>query len=212
MRSIWIWSAVFLSTLSLRRATLVSISIVACVPCFLSTLSLRRATANLYSADKLIVAFYPRSPCGERLAWQNRYTHLGYFLSTLSLRRATDKGFLLFPCGWPFYPRSPCGERRKRQKPDLPIGGSFYPRSPCGERPHRLLQFCFLRTFYPRSPCGERQWVCDEVDLERGVVLSTLSLRRATRNFLPMPKAGFVVLSTLSLRRATAPRRVGGQQ
>ena len=55
----------FLSTLSLRRATICGRSATTCAR-FLSTLSLRRATgAALWRADRL-ADFYPRSPCGER--------------------------------------------------------------------------------------------------------------------------------------------------
>ena len=55
--------------------------------------------------------FYPRSPCGERLAYFQPHALSVLFLSTLSLRRATR-----FQCGAiqhnkDFYPRSPCGER-----------------------------------------------------------------------------------------------------
>ena len=102
----------FLSTLSLRRATQAiypiqhlpkSISIHALLAesdycsCtvhnhrsrFLSTLSLRRATR------------------GQRPSWG------GYlFLSTLSLRRATETLIILPKQLDNFYPRSPCGERR----------------------------------------------------------------------------------------------------
>ena len=80
--------ASFLSTLSLRRATLVgefvdrvlAISIHALLAesdqigafhrgdsaAFLSTLSLRRATRFLRSGRMMRRYFYPRSPCGER--------------------------------------------------------------------------------------------------------------------------------------------------
>ena len=57
---------------------------------FLSTLSLRRATSaieNQYSAEE---NFYPRSPCGERPIFAVRPYDAPIFLSTLSLRRATD--------------------------------------------------------------------------------------------------------------------------
>ena len=78
---------------------------------FLSTLSLRRATVNTSLALSALGDFYPRSPCGERLngdvllsCFDNFYPRspcgerLGgareefaakIFLSTLSLRRAT---------------------------------------------------------------------------------------------------------------------------
>ena len=56
------------------------------------------------------------------------------FLSTLSLRRAT----LLYAMGHhrhcDFYPRSPCGERPLANCTKIYAFGDFYPRSPCGER------------------------------------------------------------------------------
>ena len=84
---------------------------------------------------------------------------------------------------------------------------------------------CTIRHFYPRSPCGERHRII--VNLSRtATFLSTLSLRRATRNiinsnsnfthFYPRSPCGerparntsiagriTSFLSTLSLRRAT---------
>ena len=100
----------FLSTLSLRRATHLfassgvdfAISIHALLAesdgilahharkiiKFLSTLSLRRATSNESGEDADNGNFYPRSPCGERLAPEENPT------------QQTN-----------FYPRSPCGER-----------------------------------------------------------------------------------------------------
>ena len=102
---------VFLSTLSLRRATVVS-SAGTTGKSFLSTLSLRRATGFIIKARFHMVYFYPRSPCGER------HTHpIGVFvrvvfLSTLSLRRATTCLSACFVGVAYFYPRSPCGERR----------------------------------------------------------------------------------------------------
>ena len=80
---------------------------------FLSTLSLRRATLNQILPRGFHYHFYPRSPCGERLRWTtwNRPTHV--FLSTLSLRRATCGCFARCRFWAYFYPRSPCGERPK---------------------------------------------------------------------------------------------------
>ena len=58
---------------------------------FLSTLSLRRATCSAGSGFCRPRYFYPRSPCGERL--YDTYAKVlrvnEEFLSTLSLRRAT---------------------------------------------------------------------------------------------------------------------------
>ena len=81
---------------------------------FLSTLSLRRATLRVTSSTRSHPNFYPRSPCGERQRRTNcfeRYLQIsihallaesdfdppaepfkiGEFLSTLSLRRATEE-------------------------------------------------------------------------------------------------------------------------
>ena len=104
------WQKVFLSTLSLRRATF-ALSMAVNLLLFLSTLSLRRAT--LLSPVPLAWQpnFYPRSPCGERLDkrcklnWDNR-------ISIHALLAESDlKKFLLMCTIKHFYPRSPCGER-----------------------------------------------------------------------------------------------------
>ena len=56
---------------------------------FLSTLSLRRATIRHRIHHQLPNHFYPRSPCGERQNPKNEKARTSRFLSTLSLRRAT---------------------------------------------------------------------------------------------------------------------------
>ena len=109
---------------------------------FLSTLSLRRATLPQPLALHNGHNFYPRSPCGERpVPYHNRRPQQP-FLSTLSLRRATygDDGCHDLPRD--FYPRSPCGERLCSLE-FLQLRRYFYPRSPCGERPERPFH-CFL--------------------------------------------------------------------
>ena len=58
---------------------------------FLSTLSLRRATHQEWSGSQQPADFYPRSPCGERPSTTITITCTVLFLSTLSLRRATSK-------------------------------------------------------------------------------------------------------------------------
>ena len=80
---------------------------------FLSTLSLRRATPDRDQQDGNRPDFYPRSPCGERRSVSNTVTPPEPFLSTLSLRRATSKTGLQQAPIANFYPRSPCGERLK---------------------------------------------------------------------------------------------------
>ena len=56
---------------------------------FLSTLSLRRATLFWMLCLSPTSYFYPRSPCGERPRFLTILSAAVAFLSTLSLRRAT---------------------------------------------------------------------------------------------------------------------------
>ena len=190
---------------------------------FLSTLSLRRATVPTKISLYKLLNFYPRSPCGERQALQAFLSVFSVFLSTLSLRRATAPVVIFRMTLLYFYPRSPCGERRLKPR-QTRTDTNFYPRSPCGERQPTSGILCinplFLSTlslrratpsiqvqhlpksisihallaesdhgeitggydqsdFYPRSPCGER--LLSLLPLQRlSPFLSTLSLRRAT--------------------------------
>ena len=172
-------AALFLSTLSLRRAT---------PRCrqhsrarrFLSTLSLRRATISGLRHKCAIFYFYPRSPCGERLL---SILIIGFsgrvFLSTLSLRRATpviaemteDQSISIHAL---------LAESDSWTEAIAAKIGHFYPRSPCGERPRSWRLRPKTRYFYPRSPCGERRLsIAFKVII--CLFLSTLSLRRATK-------------------------------
>ena len=100
---------VFLSTLSLRRATLMwwqsNTTIKISIHALLAESDRHRIVDIIKSSH-----FYPRSPCGERQLWP-----VSIFVNTH------------------FYPRSPCGERPSRIRSSSIIT-YFYPRSPCGER------------------------------------------------------------------------------
>ena len=104
--------AAFLSTLSLRRATLPETAAVVPSRQFLSTLSLRRATPRTKSTRSRRPYFYPRSPCGERLrarAAEGQRPEI----SIHALLAESDKNEIAFSNDYRhFYPRSPCGERR----------------------------------------------------------------------------------------------------
>ena len=147
--------------------------------------------------------FYPRSPCGERLAPSSMYTRRKRFLSTLSLRRATQWHIAQSRNDSHFYPRSPCGERPLKATKNISFH-NFYPRSPCGERQRLRLIPIILQSsyFYPRSPCGERLRAGGR-SVSPQLFLSTLSLRRATNPLATVHTWKKVFLSTLSLRRAT---------
>ena len=112
----------FLSTLSLRRATPLQWAITRQYP-FLSTLSLRRATnRHCFLQQVACISIHALLAESDQLGAWYQCRH-GAFLSTLSLRRATFcvvLGQQMYNAD--FYPRSPCGER-----PDNPPGPSPEP-------------------------------------------------------------------------------------
>ena len=175
--SFWPFGRLFLSTLSLRRATCPSITVLHCKTLFLSTLSLRRATG----IQRLVAL-------------------LRQFLSTLSLRRATgDAWYIMRKCAISIHAllaESDGIASPSRVMRDISIHALL------AESDRLDLYACTMDGhFYPRSPCGERlpwhrpAWISS-------TFLSTLSLRRAT-NLPDLGGTGAEFLSTLSLRRAT---------
>ena len=80
---------------------------------FLSTLSLRRATLGNVAVVSRTWNFYPRSPCGERRqvkqTCQAKTSISIHALLAESDRQALSPELRVFY----FYPRSPCGERRR---------------------------------------------------------------------------------------------------
>ena len=147
---------IFLSTLSLRRAThnagplpTVCKDFYPRSPCGERRQTARRAVStNAISIHALLAEsdaprrgtatsrrdFYPRSPCGERPLAMGLSTKSIRFLSTLSLRRATLIRYRINAKYTNFYPRSPCGERHRHGVSIIVSDNHFYPRSPCGER------------------------------------------------------------------------------
>ena len=189
---------------------------------FLSTLSLRRATTRRCLRLSFFPHFYPRSPCGERLRGCPASSPRRYFYPRSPCGERPYSQHVTWPSGY-FYPRSPCGERLlTAYQSGLLL--DFYPRSPCGERLTIMLynttSLIFLSTLSLRrattSEVSERvplaisiHALLAESDLQlkppvqaHRQFLSTLSLRRATRLFFIVFDL-FRFLSTLSLRRAT---------
>ena len=187
---------IFLSTLSLRRATCQLFLTKSITALFLSTLSLRRATALetdrpparsisihalLAESDVQLVSFY---------------TPFWLFLSTLSLRRATRYSRSNKRCFFTFL--STLSLRRATsslsyfqnfarisihallaESDEFPDGSAKAPAN-----------------FYPRSPCGERRpCVLNSVAVDG--FLSTLSLRRATDGLLQLCLAGLISIHAL---------------
>ena len=168
---------------------------------FLSTLSLRRATSGktdnrhkttisihalLTESDAVTTVvvgpssdFYPRSPYGERP--DDLGDRLGnYCISIHALLTESD------------------GTKKLR----MPVPAYFYPRSPYGERPREREPASSQSSISIHALLTESDISALMLEVVKCVFLSTLSLRRATRaKSFRTPL--LVFLSTLSLRRAT---------
>ena len=146
----------FLSTLSLRRATLRETVPRGGHVIFLSTLSLRRATCQGQAGSAGYLHFYPRSPCGERLDKRCKFSwNDGISIHALLAESDSARPDIHRPCAISIH--ALLAESDVTSSTVIVILRNFYPRSPCGERPpNRRLCRC-NKNFYPRSPCGERQ-------------------------------------------------------
>ena len=107
-----ITSPIFLSTLSLRRATGLGVGVYLATEISIHAL-LAESDPLCDAGDCATAYFYPRSPCGERPFLFFVALKGQVFLSTLSLRRATTVTPMQAPPYNYFYPRSPCGERQR---------------------------------------------------------------------------------------------------
>ena len=147
---------------------------------FLSTLSLRRATLSQdYTEQPTDISIHALLAESDLDALCARCPGLK-FLSTLSLRRATTMRPWMQAAMTYFYPRSPCGERHGAELDihhnfPISIHALLAESDSAGqaEKPGN-------RDFYPRSPCGERPSARSLVASLSRQFLSTLSLRRAT--------------------------------
>ena len=90
---------------------------------FLSTLSLRRATMIHPLLCNAKSIFYPRSPCGERRFLLRLFSDLVLFYPRSP---CGERHYLIPRIGTlrnVFYPRSPCGERPDTLTDDVSTGG-----------------------------------------------------------------------------------------
>ena len=145
----------FLSTLSLRRATLPFGRLSMLTSLFLSTLSLRRATAPNRHPFRRSRNFYPRSPCGERLSSCLGKIMSVSFLSTLSLRRATPTQKAKAKANE--FLSTLSLRRATLNLPSSPIDKNISIHALLAESDHpKMSDHPHKTDFYPRSPCGER--------------------------------------------------------
>ena len=210
----------------MRRATAFIMTIITCIALFLSTLSLRRATIKGKDKPTQSKHFYPRSPCGERprtglTCGDGRNISIHALLAESDLTIST---IIQIPLD--FYPRSPCGERLYLIV--LLIRGALFlstlslRRATASEGAvagyqiisiHALLAesdanwfdlWGWAEYFYPRSPCGERH--LRVVDGSKSSIISIHALLAESDAFIMTIITCIAsFLSTLSLRRATEP-------
>ena len=112
---------------------------------FLSTLSLRRATTMRPWMQAAMTYFYPRSPCGERHGAELDIHH-NFPISIHALLAESDSaGQAEKPGNRDFYPRSPCGERPSARSLVASLSRQFL--STLSLRRATAGQFCPGRTF-----------------------------------------------------------------
>ncbi len=193
---------VFLSTLSLRRATALHRRVIGPHRKFLSTLSLRRATIVGPVTVVTDTHFYPRSPCGERRASSARHRAAPQ-ISIHALLAESDR-----------QRDSQCSTS------DISIhallaesDGSYHGGIDTVHISiHALLaESDFMGWIFGMHLCisihallAESDFVVDGHTVHITRFLSTLSLRRATPMTGPQKRRMSIFLSTLSLRRATS--------
>ena len=190
----------FLSTLSLRRATIKGKPSSPVIGISIHAL-LAESDTGKGPAVKGYWNFYPRSPCGERRCFYCRVQKGKRFLSTLSLRRATRRRLLGISQDYISIHALLAESDSQRSRSFLSISISIHALlaesdgrgpSPRSIRHNISIHALLAESDYHRA---DRVRACESF-------LSTLSLRRATN----IPKAhgsAFAFLSTLSLRRAT---------
>ena len=195
-------------------------------PPFLSTLSLRRATVRPRCRGCPAAYFYPRSPCGERPLVHQLRGLADVSISIHALLAESDRmtWILLYICQ-NFYPRSPCGERLFHFNHTILIQcisiHALLAESDATAAPG--ITACHIISIHALLAESDQSRVVSRQTVQR--FLSTLSLRRATyaplwynysiAHFYPRSPCGErhrerfhrsacpQFLSTLSLRRAT---------
>ena len=149
---------------------------------FLSTLSLRRATVLLFQLSCAFFDFYPRSPCGERPsspAELRRWCEISIHALLAESDEVLD---IAHSQSTYFYPRSPCGER-----PHLPVFAGCLPsisiHALLAESDYNQLDFRHKREISIHALLAESDVCHCTCSTPASVFLSTLSLRRATSIF-----------------------------
>ena len=170
---------------------------------FLSTLSLRRATLAGPSGPAFLFNFYPRSPCGERQTRRaSRQQPAGISIHALlaesdlinTYHRIFGEGISIHAL---------LAESDSRKKKNNPANQTFLSTlSLRRATTWHSVEYSFGKSISIHALLAESDRNEKVKYTSTGLFLSTLSLRRAT-GFIPRGQLPAPFLSTLSLRRAT---------
>ena len=209
----------FLSTLSLRRATHTFAPLLHDFVISIHAL-LAESDCPLFLPCWLLAYFYPRSPCGERRIrslgrraskpflstlslrratafCQPLLASVMQFLSTLSLRRATGRLAGYDAGNQNFYPRSPCGERRRIFSPLMTIPKFLSTLSLRRATTVGVIKVAVGQHFYPRSPCGERRVHYDNYNLHCVISIHALLAESDAANAVDQILPGHISIHAL---------------
>ena len=164
---------------------------------FLSTLSLRRATPSvLHSFRPLQISIHALLAESDRKI-RPVAPDISSFLSTLSLRRATRVLECTYNAYVDFYPRSPCGERRSA-RPETRRPDAISIHALLAESDYFVCQSAGAGWLISIHALLAESDV-DEIPYQRQInqFLSTLSLRRATLRVLDGSKSSIISIHAL---------------
>ena len=146
---------------------------------FLSTLSLRRATLSAELRVFRVDYFYPRSPCGERPFFLRKIT-ITVDISIHALLAESDLIAMLNSPHSQISIHALLAESDSRKSPPMCTIRHFYPRSPCGERRWLRCWQLAAQDISIHALLAESDLGSAAAELRMSRFLSTLSLRRAT--------------------------------
>ena len=114
---------IFLSTLSLRRATSERVPLAESTAISIHALLAESDPSSTRKLTNFIISIHALLAESDLLVFTARYPAIRVFLSTLSLRRATAVHIGSNVGQYDFYPRSPCGERPSRLHKNICVWG-----------------------------------------------------------------------------------------
>ena len=169
---------------------------------FLSTLSLRRATFITLTAFYAFSNFYPRSPCGERLDGKfdpDMMIHISIhaLLAESDKVKVVDPGFVNISI------HALLAESDRGRQPASSQSSAFLSTLSLRRATQNPTQQRETQTFLSTLSLRRATARLSVLYYNCTIFLSTLSLRRATQCSLKQVSECMIFLSTLSLRRAT---------